>query len=569
MQAAQTIAAPAPRTSRARPAAAPVERTVWWQATWFLALVGSVLSWLALPPADLWPLAWLAPVPWVLLMRRTRLAGRRPYLVIWLAGLALWLATLYWMTLPHPATAIGWVALSLYLACYLPALVGIGRIAVQGLRISPIVAAPLVWVGLEYLRAHLLGGFAMASIAHTQYRWVELIQVSDTFGFYGVSFVVVFAAACLARMVPMSGERLALWPLLPLATLFGAALAYGSFRVHQQTTRPGPKVALVQGSIDIDMKYDEKLAQQIFQQYYGLSRRAIEEHPDLDLIVWPETMYRDPWYAFAADYQPPADVAWTPAEIETRSRDGIALVVRRLGVACLLGIDTVHYRPGGFDHFNSALLVDRGGQVRSRYDKVNLVPFGEYVPFADVFPWLYQLTPLPSGSAPGEGPQSMELDAGGSTVRIVPNICYENTLPHFVRRQVTTLRDREYVEPDLLVNLTNDGWFWGSAELDLHLACAIFRAVECRKPLLIAANTGFSAAIDSNGRLRAKGRRRATDLLIATPGIDSRRSWYLAVGDTGAALCLAATVGIIAAGALRRRKLRAKAGSEAGQAATG
>ncbi len=119
MQAAQTISARAPRTSRPEAAALPAERVAWWQTTWFLALGGSLLSWLALPPADLWPLAWAAPVAWVLLLRRESLSGRRPYLVIWLAGLAFWLATLYWMTLPHPATAIGWVALSCYLACYL------------------------------------------------------------------------------------------------------------------------------------------------------------------------------------------------------------------------------------------------------------------------------------------------------------------------------------------------------------------------------------------------------------------------------------------------------------------
>ncbi len=96
------------------------------------------------------------------------------------------------------------------------------------------------------------------------------------------------------------------------------------FACSEQTLRPGPKVALVQGSIDIEMKYDARLAQQIFNEYFGLSRRAVEEHPDLDLIVWPETMYRDPWYTFAEGYEPPRDAEWTPAEIEARSRDGIA-----------------------------------------------------------------------------------------------------------------------------------------------------------------------------------------------------------------------------------------------------
>jgi apolipoprotein N-acyltransferase len=94
-------------------------------------------------------------------------------------------------------------------------------------------------------------------------------------------------------------------------------------------------------------------------------------------------------------------------------------------------------------------------------------------------------------------------------------------------------------EPDILVNLTNDGWFWGSSELDMHLACGVFRAVECRKPFLIAANTGFSAWIDSDGRIQQQGPRRAKQVLIAEPRLDEhRRSWYLEHGDWFAGACL-------------------------------
>ena len=93
-------------------------------------------------------------------------------------------------------------------------------------------------------------------------------------------------------------------------------------------------------------------------------------------------------------------------------------------------------------------------------------------------------------------------------------------------------------EPDLLVNLTNDGWFWGSSELDLHLACGVFRAVECRKPFLIAANTGFSAWIDGDGRIREQGPRRAQGIIVAEPRIDRRYSWYLVHGDWFAGACL-------------------------------
>ncbi|HEV3136983.1 MAG TPA: nitrilase-related carbon-nitrogen hydrolase, partial [Pirellulales bacterium] len=117
----------------------------------------------------------------------------------------------------------------------------------------------------------------------------------------------------------------------------------------------------------------------------------------------------------------------------------------------------------------------------------------------------------------------------------------------------------QHREPDILVNLTNDGWYWGSSELDMHLACAVFRAVECRKPLLIAANTGFSAWIDSGGRIVTQGSRRATDVIVATTTIDHRGSWYLDYGDTLAAPCLVGTCCLAIVGLRERRIARKKA----------
>ncbi len=137
-------------------------------------------------------------------------------------------------------------------------------------------------------------------------------------------------------------------------------------------------------------------------------------------------------------------------------------------------------------------------------------------------------------------------------VRYAPNICFESTLSHLIRGQVEALRG-EGAEPDVLVNLTNDGWFWGSSELEMHLSCEVFRAIECRKPFLIAANTGISAWIDSQGRVLAAGPKRATAVIIAATRLDDRRSPYLVIGDWPAGFCLAFCVGLAWIG-WRRRK---------------
>ena len=123
------------------------------RSLWIPAFLGALLLWAALPPVDWWPLAWIAPLPWVLLIRREQLPGRRPYAVLTLAGFCFWMGALHWLRLPHPATSIGWVALSFYFAFYVPVFVGLSRVAVHRLRMPVILAAPIVWTGLELARA--------------------------------------------------------------------------------------------------------------------------------------------------------------------------------------------------------------------------------------------------------------------------------------------------------------------------------------------------------------------------------------------------------------------------------
>jgi apolipoprotein N-acyltransferase len=523
------------------------------------ALAGSLLMWASLPPLDLAPLAWVAPLPWLLLIRRRELAGRRPYAAIWLAGFAFWLPILHWLRLPCPATVFGWFALSFYLAFYVPVFVGLARVAVHRGRWPIMVAAPVVWTGLELARAHLLTGFTMASLGHTQYRWIELIQVSDLAGTYGVSFLVMFAAACLARMLPGEDRPWAFWPLAPAVAVLGAALIYGFLRTGGEHFRPGPKIALIQGSIDTQIKDDPDKQEDVMRQYLELTQEAVGKNGNLDLIVWPETMFRYPLLTYRDDVRPAVGEDWTVAQLKAKAaqiREYIADVAKAYRTPLLLGVETRDFGPGTEDRYNTALHVDRSGRIIGRYDKMHPVMFGEYIPFGDTFPWLYQLSSaLSGGLAVGKTLDSLDVDGS----RAAANICFESVLPHLIRRQVNELRARGR-EPDFLVNLTNDGWFYGSSELDIHLRCGVFRAVECRKPFLIAANTGFSAVIDGDGRIRAQGPRRETKVLVAEVPLDDRTSPYLSYGDWPAGLCLGICVILAAWGlavripAFRRKK---------------
>ena len=170
--------------------------------------------------------------------------------------------------------------------------------------------------------------------------------------------------------------------------------------------------------------------------------------------------------------------------------------------------------------------------MTGRYYKMHRVMFGEYLPWGGQFPWLYRLTPMTQGLDPGQRPECFQV-AGW---KLSPSICFESTVPHLIRRQLEALGQSE-TPPDVLVNVTNDGWFWGSSILDLQLACAVCRAIENRLPVLVAANTGISAVIDSGGRILDRGPRRGEAMLYAEVRADDRRSWYRWIGDVPAGLC--------------------------------
>ena len=507
----------------------------WHRSTLAVALLGSLLMWAAQPPLALGWLAWIAPVPWLVLVRAEKLPGRRPYGALWLAGFAFWLATVQWLRLPHPAVYLGWLALSAYLACYLPVFVGLARVAVHLLRAPLWLAAPVVWTGLELARAHLLTGFLMASLAHTQVRWTALIQLSDLVGEYGVDFLVMAVAASVTDFGlqiaecgmeeeirnPQSAIRNCLHclvTLIPTFVLMALALIYGHWRLAQfdraaDSASPGPRIALIQGNSLADWKADDAKQHQIMSEYIDLSKTAVRKAEALDgrpidLVVWPETMFRSGLISFDPGYKLPPDIHRTTDEIASYGPRDLASLEHQLGTPILVGIDRVHYLTSPAENdlpryraFNTAVFVGRDGQILGTYDKVHRVMFGEYIPLADWLPFLYEVTPLTGGIQAGAGPVITEVNA----VLYAPNICYETAIPHVIRRQAATLLGGS-VPPQVLVNLTNDAWYWGSSELDMHLACDVFRAVETRKPLLVAANGGISGWIDHRGRIRAKAR---------------------------------------------------------------
>lgn len=571
------------------------------RTTVVLAGLGAALLWAAHPPLQWSLLAWIALWPWFGLVESSRTFGRRDYAVVYGAGLLFWSAALHWLRLPHWATAFGWIALSVYLAVYVPLFIGITRIATRRLKLPLPIAAAVVWMGLEVCRGNILTGFGMANLAHTQYRWIPFIQCADLFGDYGVGGLIVAVSACLYGTLPWNRFALLLrrdklvpnraasprdlsarWSQRSVRFLSGivlltAALLYGQYRLQslgKWPTGSTVKVALIQGSEDIRLDDGREKMERIHRHYLSLSHEVVRSHRDIDVMIWPETVYGG--FLYESDPEPalpPPDELDGMSEAEFRaalpaavreSRRAMEQLAANLRTNLILGVETQFFGKTGRKFYNSAAFIAKeptaqaangigdetgishspgttaGGfryRYAGRFDKMHLVMFGEYVPFADRIPWLQGITPLSRSTTPGRQAAVFEIKG----LRFSPNICFESAVPQAVGNQVRQLTSRGQ-EPDVVVNLTNDGWFWGSSELDMHLVCGVFRGLEHRKPFLIAANTGFSAVIDPAGRILQQGPRRAPGPLVADVSGSPLRAIYTVWGPVFNSLWVALTL---------------------------
>jgi apolipoprotein N-acyltransferase len=540
----------------------------WWRSTLALGFGGSLLLGASFPPIGFSWLAWFAPLPWLVLIQRDSFSGRRPYLLLWLVSLFHWLAMLQGIRLAYWVLHFGWFALSAYLAAYLPLFVALARFATRRAKLPLVVAAPVIWTGLELARGYLFTGFSMALLGHTQFENTAIIQIADLGGAYAVSFLIMTVCAALTSAIGRSQVR-KLWPLGIAATLLAATVMYGWYRIEpvvegSQGASTGLKVALIQSAFNTRFEFNPERNREIFLKFLQLTREVRNEHPDVDLIVWPESVFTENFPELLLD----ADV--TAADGLTRERllelaasfrqkaVGTAKVANSVGddeerqdtnIHLLVGTESWQFSGSESQHHNSALLINPSGKVIGRYYKMHPVMFGEYIPLGSVIPFIYKRSPMAGGLTPGSAPAAFELDS----IRLSPSICFESAVPHLIRRQVRAL-DREGLSPDVLVNVTHDGWFWGSSILDFQLAGAVFRAVELRRPFLVAANAGISAWIDDSGRIRARGPRQGDAKLIATVGARQRHSPYEMTGDLAAGICFCVT-SFLAAWALRTRFL--------------
>ncbi len=479
-------------------------------------------------------LAWVSLVPFILACSADA-KPRRLALVSYIISLFYWLGNLYWMI---PVTIVGWIAFCLYTAALWPIL----ALCLRYCRIKKIplfLASAVLVVGIERMQGIFFGGFFWRFLAHSQYQNITLIQIADTFGAGGVSFLIAMVNGLIAELILDArcsiggslksegfGDGLFHWKnifkignLIKTAVVCSAVIAtiiYGRWRIGQedQCVKPGPYVASLQSNVPQSVKRSFESSEELFNGLMEQSKAAAQA--GAELIVWPETMVQATLNPEVLRLLEPSD-SWNVFDKRLRehSRDTAFVLVGALGgVPVIRGNLEIYLAK----RYNSAFLYNIDGtKSPESYNKIHLVPFSEFMLFRKSCRWLYnflmKFTPynydysLDAGSEytvfemAGQGQESQVYKFGVM-------ICYEDTVPAIARRFALDKQGTKRL--DWLVNISNDGWFvrfkdekvLPSAELAQHAAICAFRAVENRLAVVRSVNTGISCLIDSSGRIR-------------------------------------------------------------------
>ena len=446
-----------------------------------LAVSAGLLMTASFPKADLGGLAWVAFVPLLYAIRGV--SSRTSFKLGFLTGIVHYSTLLYWIVgvihhyghVPILLSLIIFLLLIFYLSLY----PGLFSTAVSQLRARSFpfyLTGPFLWVALEYIRSFLLSGFPWENLGYSQYDQLRLIQISDILGVYGLSALIMAVNGVLFEFLnSVRRNRTTIWiPPAAAGLVLGGFLVYGTWRIEKTDEIAGdaPKltVALAQGNVDQSVKWLPSFQQETLRRYAALSKDALKSSPDL--IVWPETAL--PFY-FLRDEDLTAE---------------ILELVRTCGVPFVFGSPSFLRTEQGIRYYNSAYLVDPTGKVVGKYDKVHLVPYGEYVPLKRFFPFLGKIVEAVGDFDSGEKGQVLSL--GNEKIGML--ICFEAIFPELARAMANN-------GAQLLINITNDAWFGRSSAPYQHLSMVVFRAVENHLAVARAANTGISAYVDPVGRL--------------------------------------------------------------------
>jgi apolipoprotein N-acyltransferase len=484
---------------------------------WLAAICSGLLYAACFAPFNLTWFCWIALIPLITAVWFSGTESRRPrlrnLLLGYVAGLTFFWTVFSWLT---TVTVLGWFVLQFYMAIYFAIwawFCGLVRPrhkvnrptaskwdqmlaqarssaapvqppwtrSTNNLRLALLLAA--AWTTLEWLRGWIFSGFGWNGLGVALHDSWPLIQIAEFTGVAGLSFLVAFTNVIIlttAYRLVLEARTRVMRPHFDFTVTMAAIVGVLVFGVRATQVSPPAKplrVAAVQSNVPQTQKFDPQFTRKIFDQFRRLSEIALRSNPPPELLVWPESSMPGPVLIDQESYNFVMDLA---ASAETD---------------ILLG--TIDEQNG--DVYNAAMLVSDGGERVQMYRKVHLVPFGEYVPGRHTVPLLARIV---GDQVPGDFKAGTEYTVFTLTNReilVSPLICFEDTVGELTRQFV--LPRETSPGANLLVDVTNDGWFQHSAGSHQHLANAIFRCVETRRPMIRAANTGVTCFISQFGRV--------------------------------------------------------------------
>ncbi len=477
-----------------------------------LACLSGLLLCLIFPAFDMEILAWVSLVPLLFAIHR-----ETPLTSLYLGfttGFVSFLGILYWVIVAVNTyggihfilSALVLLLLVVYLSLYVATFAFLLNYIRQRVQWDMVVVAPFLWVALEYVRSFFLTGFPWATLGYSQYLNLPLIQVADITGVYGISFLILLVNSAVFDFISVIGRREKAPPiregvvvLAILSVVFGYGIAKAK-RVETISARHREiRIGLAQGNIDQSIKWNAGYQEETLRVYQDLSFTLAREQPSL--IIWPETA--TPFFF----------------QSEERYRPRVLEIAEKTGAYLVFGSPSHGWAGRKVRYYNSAYLVSPQGEVIGKYDKIHLVPFGEYVPLSDVLFFLESLSAV-GNLSPGKTIQNLRLPLGDFGVLICFEIIFPNLCRKFVKRGA-----------DFLVTITNDAWFGRTSAPYQHLSMAVFRAIENRVSIARAANTGISAFIDAKGEIRKRSDIFVPAALVGNISPKIEETFYTRYGD--------------------------------------
>jgi apolipoprotein N-acyltransferase len=487
-----------------------------------LALLSGVLLAVSFPEFGHPAFGWIALTPLVaaLASGRARMAPARALALGFVSGLAYFAGTVYWTgqtirtygDLSLPAAAFATSLLVAYLAVF-PALFAL-VVGWLGARLGAraLILAPAVWVTSEVGRMYFWSGFPWLLLGYSQTTVLPVAQLASVVGVFGLSGLVAAVSTGLAYATINRSRRAWTVAAMPVAAVVLLAL-WGSARIRSaDLTGAGTPltVALVQGNVPQDEKWNPARAEDILRRYLSLTQDAAAS--GARLVIWPESA--TPFYY----------------EQDDAGGERIREVVRATGVRLLFGSDQIEAgQPPRY--YNAAFMLRPDGLTAAVYRKMQLVPFGEYVPLKSLLFFVGPLVEGVSDFSPGGAMVDLPLDG----VTISTAICYEIVYPGLVRQSVLQ-------GSQLLTTITNDAWYGYSSAPYQHFLQASMRAIEQGRYLVRAANTGISGIVDPYGHVLERSALFETTVVTGEVRLLSGLTVYGRIGDLFAYLCVAITL---------------------------